>query len=49
MATPNIEEEIPDIEFDLRGGSLEILIQYDRASQKFTVPEKALTVCIFHP
>jgi hypothetical protein len=44
MANQNIEEQIPDIEFDLTGGSLEVLIHYDRASQKFTVPEKALTV-----
>lgn len=43
-AKENITEEIPDIAFDMTGGSLEVLIQYDRASQKFSIPEKALTV-----
>lgn len=44
MAKQNIIEEIPDIAFDMTGGSLEVLIQYDRATQKFSIPEKALTV-----
>jgi hypothetical protein len=44
MRAPVIEEEIPEIEFDLNGGELKVLVSYDRASRKFQVPEETLTV-----
>ena len=43
-----IEEDIPDIEFDLEGGSRQVLIDYDPATRKFWVPEAALNVASGH-
>lgn len=41
-----IEQEIPDIQFDLQedDGAREVLIDYDSATRKFFVPEEALNV-----